>query len=130
MKKINNFYEKRLIVAKKIIITQKNVTPEIIIAEWCSLFPMDKNKVTNDTNLFEWMTRFIHSNNLKSCNELIEKLRRKHAHILHSKCKKIGYNSKLHKIQSDKLASYIIYTQGIKYAGNFNQLCCRIGRLK
>ena len=76
MKEIKNFKEKRLIIARRIIINQIELTDENIISEWCSLFPTDMSKL-NDPDLFGWMRRYVSSNNAKSCKEQLARVRRK-----------------------------------------------------
>ena len=126
--KIANLKEKELLIARQLLIKKPDPTDENIISAWCELFPADKPKL-NDTELFEWMRKFIKSNNICSCNEQLERVRRKGESYLKSKCAAVGYGAKLVKQPNNKLATYDIFTKGRKYSGNHNSLCKRIGRL-
>ncbi len=79
MVEIKNLQEKRLIIARHIMMDQIEPTDENIINVWCNPFSADKHKLNNaeDTELFDWMRKFIRSNNVKSCNEQLARLRRK-----------------------------------------------------
>lgn len=131
MKEIKNLQEKRLIVARHIILEQIEPTDENIISEWCNPFSADKYKLDNagDTELFDWMRKFVCSNNVKSCNEQLARLRRKGERNLKSKGERVGYGAKLVKEPKDSLAIYNIFTRGNKYSGNYTALCLRMGRL-
>ena len=82
-----------------------------------------------DTELFDWMRKFISSNNVKSCKEQLTRLRRKGERNLKSKGEHVGYGAKLVKEPKDTLSTYNIFTKGKKYSGNYSALCQRIGRL-
>ncbi len=131
MKQIDNLKEKRLIIARHIMIDQIEPTDENIIKAWCDPFSADKHKLNNaeDTALFDWMRKFIRSNNVKSCNEQLARLRRKGERNLKSKGEHVGYGAKLVKEPKDTLAIYDIFTKGKKYSGNYTALCQRIGRM-
>lgn len=131
MKKIKNLQEKRLIIARHIMLEQIEPTDENIIKAWCKIFSADKYKLehTEDTELFDWMRRYISSNNVKSCKEQLARLRRKGERNLKSKGGRVGYGAKLVKEPKDTLATYNIFTKGKKYSGNYTALCLRIGRL-
>ncbi len=131
MKQIDNLKEKRLIIARHIMIDQIKPTDENIINAWCDPFSSDKHKLNNaeDTALFDWMRKFIRSNNVKSCNEQLARLRRKGERNLKSKGEHVGYGAKLVKEPKDTLATYNIFTKGKKYSGNYTALCQRIGRM-
>lgn len=128
MTEITNWKEKRLIIARHIIIKGIEPIDENIISEWCKPFSADKSKL-NDPELFEWMRRFVSNNNAKSCKEQLARLRRKCERNLKERCKHIGYGAKLTIFPRDALATYSIFTKGKKYSGNYNKLCRRIGRL-
>ena len=128
MKQIKNFKEKRLIIARRIIINQIEPTDENIISEWCSLFPADKPKL-NDPDLFGWMCRYVSSNNAKSCKEQLARVRRKGERNLKEKGKYVGYGAKLVKYPKDALATYNIFTKGKKYSGNYSSLSRRMGQM-
>lgn len=125
---ITNIKEKELLIARQLLIKKTNPTDENIILAWCELFPADKPKL-NDIELFEWMRKYVNSNGIKSCNEQLERVRRKGERCLKTKCANIGYGAKLVKQPKDKLATYNIFTKGKKYSGNYNGLCRRIGRM-
>lgn len=125
---IDNLKEKELLIARRLIIKNTDPTDENIISAWCELFPADKPKL-NDTELFEWMRKYVNSNNTRSCNEQLERVRRKGEKCLKAKCSYVGYGAKLVKQPNDKLATYDIFTKGQKYSGNYSKLCRRIGRL-
>lgn len=127
MKGIKNLKEKRLIIARQIIIQGIEPTDENIINKWCSLFSADKLRL-GDTELFEWMRRYVSSNNVKSCNEHLKQIRQKGETNLKAKGKYVGYGAKLVKQPKDALATYDIFTKGRKYSGNYYSLCQRIGR--
>lgn len=131
MKDIKNLQEKRLIVAKHIMLEQIEPTDKNIINAWCNPFSADKYKLEHaeDTKLFDWMRKFISGNNVKSCKEQLARLRRKGERNLKSKGEHVGYGAKLVKEPKDTLATYNIFTKGKKYSGNYSALCQRIGRL-
>lgn len=131
MKEIKNLQEKRLIVAMHIILEQIEPTDENIINAWCNPFSADKYKLEHaeDTELFDWMRKFISDNNVKSCKEQVARLRRKGERNLKSKGEHVGYGAKLVKEPKDALATYNIFTKGKKYSGNYTALCLRMGRL-
>lgn len=103
MKEIKNLQEKRLIIARHIMLEQIEPTDENIINMWCKTFFTDKYKLehTEDIELFDWMRRFISSNSVKSCKENLARLRRKGERNLKSKGKYIGYGAKLVKEPSN-----------------------------
>ena len=78
MKDIKNLQEKRLIIARHIMLDQIEPTDENIISMWCKTFSADRYKLehTEDTELFDWMRKFISNNNVKSCKEQLVRLRR------------------------------------------------------
>ena len=131
MKEIKNLQEKRLIVARHIILDQIEATDENIINAWCSTFSADKYKLEHADNaeLFDWMRKFIRCNNVKSCDEQLSRLRRKGERNLKSKGKRVGYGAKLVKEPKNALATYNIFTKGKKYSGKYTALCIRMGRL-
>ena len=69
--------------------------PENVITEWEKMYPKDIDRVRDNTELFEWMAKFIRNNNVKSCNALLARVRNKQEKILRTKCKYIGYGAKL-----------------------------------
>lgn len=131
MKKIKNVKEKRLIIARHIMLDQIEPTDENIVNAWCNPFVADKYKLDHagDTELFDWMRKFVSSNDVNSCEEQLARLRRKGERNLKSKGKYIGYGAKLVKEPKDTLATYNIFTKGKKYSGNYNALSERMGRL-
>ena len=131
MKEIKNLQEKRLIIARHIMLEQIDPTDENIINVWCNPFSADKYKLEHaeDTELFDWMRKFISSNDVKSCKEQLARLRRKGERNLKSKGEHVGYGAKLVKEPKDTLAIYNIFTKGKKYSGNYSALCQIIGRL-
>ncbi len=131
MIEIKNLQEKRLIVARHIMIDQIEPTDENIINEWNNPFSDDNYKLNNSDNaeLFDWMRKFINGNNVKSCNEQLARLRRKGERNLKSKGEHVGYGAKLVEEPKDTLATYNIFTKGKKYSGNYMALCQRIGRM-
>ena len=128
MKEIKNLQEKRLIIARHIMLDQIEPTDENIINVWCKTFSADKYKLehTDDTELFDWMRRFISSNDVKFCKEQLTRLRRKGERNLKSKGEHVGYGAKLVKEPKDTLATYNIFTKGKKYSGNYASLCLRM----
>lgn len=84
--RIINYNEKKVIVARQIMILNMESAPENVITEW-------------------------------------EK-------ILRTKCKYIGYGAKLVDCPKNELAKYIIFTRGKKYSGNYDSMCCMIGRIR
>ena len=128
--KIINYNEKKVIVARRIMILELDSTPENVITEWEKMYPKDIDKVRDNTELFDWMAKFIHSNNVKSCNAVLARVRNKQEKILRTKCKDIGYGAKLVDCPKNKLAKYIIFTRGKKCSGNYNSMCCMIGRIR
>lgn len=131
MEKIKNLQEKRLIIARHIMLEQIEPTDENIITAWCNPFSADKYKLDHaeDTELFDGMRGFISSNNVKFCKEQLARLRRKGERNLKSKGEYVGYGAKLVKEPKDALATYNIFTKGKKYSGNYAALCMRMGRL-
>ncbi len=131
MKDIKNLQEKRLIIVRHIMLDQIEPTDENIISAWCKTFSADKYKLehTEDTELFDWMRRFISNNNVKSCKKQLARLRRKGERNLKSKGERVRYGAKLVKEPKDTLATYNIFTKGKKYSGNYTSLCLRMGRL-
>lgn len=131
MKKIKNLQEKRLIIARHIMLDQIEPMDENIISVWCKTFPADKYKLEHSegTELFDWMRRFLNSNTVKSCKEHLARLRRKGERNLKSKGKRVGYGAKLVKEPKDALATYNIFTKGKKYSGNYTSLCLRMAGL-
>lgn len=131
MERIKNLQEKRLIIARHIMLDQIEPTDENIINVWCKTFSADKYKLEHieDTELFDWMRKFISNNNVKSCKEQLARLRRKGERNLKSKGEHVGYGAKLVKEPKDSLATYNIFTKGKKYSGNYSALCLRMGRL-
>lgn len=131
MKQISNLKEKELLIIRQLIIKQIEPTDENIINAWCNPFSADDYKLNNSDNaeLFEWMRKFIRSNNVKSCDKQLARLRRKGERNLKSKCVHVGYGAKLVKEPKDALATYNIFTKGKKYSGNYTALCQRIGRM-
>lgn len=127
LKDICNLKEKRLIIARYMIINKIEPTDENIISEWCNPFSADKSKL-NNPELFEWMRKYVSSNNAKSCKEQLARLRRKGERNLKEKGKYVGYGAKLVKEPKDTLATYNIFTKGKKYSGNYQSLCQRMGR--
>lgn len=128
MKEIKNLKEKRLIIARQIIINQTEPTDENITAAWCSLFTADKLRL-NDPELFEWIRKHVGSNNVKSCNEQLERIRRKGEKVLKAKGKYVDYGAKLIKQPNNALAVYSIFTKGKKYSGNYDSLSRRMGQM-
>lgn len=131
MERIKNLQEKRLIIARHIMLEQIEPTDENIIKAWCNPFIDDKYKLerAEDTELFDKMRRIIRKNNIKSCNEQLARLRRKSEKNLKSKANRIGYRAKLVKESKNYLAKYDIFTKGKKYSGNYNALCQKLGVL-
>lgn len=131
MKEIKNLQEKRLIIARHIMLDQIEPTDENIIKAWCNPFIADKYKLDHveDTELFDWIRKFISSNNVKSCKEQLVRLRRKGERNLKLKGELVGYGAKLVKEPKDTLATYNIFTKDKKYSGNYASLCIRLGRL-
>ena len=131
MKKIKNLQEKRLIIARHIMLEQIDPTNENIINAWCNSFSTDRYKLNHveDTELFDWMRKFIRGNNVKSCNEQLARLRRKGERNLKCKGKQVGYSAKLLKEPKNALATYNIFTKGKKYSGDYTALCQRLGSL-
>lgn len=117
-----------MIIARHIMLEKIEPTDENIISAWCKTFSADKYKLehTEDTELFDWMRRFISSNSVKSCKEHLARLRRKGERNLKSKGKYVGYGAKLVKEPKDSLATYNIFTKGKKYSGNYTSLCLRM----
>ena len=113
------------------MLEQIEPTDENIINAWCNPFSADKYKLEHaeDTELFDWMRKFISSNDVKSCKEQLARLRRKGERNLKLKGEHVGYGAKLVKEPKDTLATYNIFTKGKKYSGNYSALCQRIGRL-
>lgn len=113
------------------MINQIEPTDENIINAWCNPFSADKDKLSNsdNTELFDWMRRFIRGNNVKSCNEQLARLRQKGEKNLKLKSGHVGYGANLVKEPKNALATYNIFTKGKKYSGNYNALCQRIGRM-
>lgn len=76
---LNNVKEKELIVTRQILIDKITPSDEVIISIWGKLFPADKLKLLNQNNteLFKWIRRHVNSNWIKSCNEQLERIRRK-----------------------------------------------------
>lgn len=128
---LNNVKEKELIVTRQILIDKITPSDEVIISIWGKLFPDDKLKLLNQNNteLFEWIRRHVNSNGIKSCNEQLERIRRKGERNLKTKGKYIGYGAKLIKQPENGLATYDIFTKGQKYSGNYESLLRRIGQL-
>ena len=95
MKEIKNLQEKRLIIARHIMLDQIEPTDENIISAWCKTFSADKYKLEHaeDTELFDWMRKFISNNNVKSCKEQLARLRRKGERNLKSKGERVGYGA-------------------------------------
>lgn len=93
MKEIKNLQEKRLIIARHIMLEQIEPTDENIIKAWCNPFIADKSKLEHaeDTELFDWVRKFISSNNVKSCKKQLARLRRKGERNLKSKGEHVGY---------------------------------------
>ena len=60
------------------MLDQIEPTDENIISMWCKTFSADRYKLehTEDTELFDWMRKFISNNNVKSCKEQLVRLRR------------------------------------------------------
>ena len=112
MKEIKNLQEKRLIIARHIMLDQIEPTDENIISAWCKTFSADKYKLEHaeDTELFDWMRKFISNNNVKSCKEQLARLRRKGERNLKSKGERVGYGAKLVKEPKDTLATYNIFS--------------------
>ena len=106
LKEIKNLQEKRLIVARHIMLERIEPTNGNIINAWCNPFSADKYKLDHaeGTELFDWMRKFISSNDVKSCNEQLERLRRKGERNLKSKGERVGYGAKLVKEPKDALA--------------------------
>lgn len=131
LKEIKNLQEKRLIVARHIMLERIEPINGNIINAWCNPFSADKYKLDHaeGTELFDWMRKFISSNDVKSCNGQLERLRRKGERNLKSKGERVGYGAKLVKEPKDALATYNIFTKGKKYSGNYSSLCIRMGRL-
>lgn len=128
MKQIKNLQEKRLIIARHIMLDQIEPTDENIINMWCKTFSADKYKLEHieDTELFDWMRKFISNNNMKSCKEQLARLWRKGERNLKSKGGRVGYGAKLVKEPKDTLDTYNIFTKGKKYSGNYTSLCLRM----
>lgn len=131
LKEIKNLQEKRLIVARHIMLERIEPINGNIINAWHNPFSADKYKLDHaeGTELFDWMRKFISSNDVKSCNEQLERLRRKGERNLKSKGERVGYGAKLVKEPKDALATYNIFTKGKKYSGNYSSLCIRMERL-
>ena len=53
--KIINYNEKKVIVARQVMILGMDSTPENVIAEWEKMYPKDIYKVRDNTELFDWM---------------------------------------------------------------------------
>lgn len=126
MIQIENLKEKSLLVVRQLIVEKIKPTDEKIISVWCDLFSSDA-LMLNDTELLEWIRKHVNSNGIKSCDEQLERIRRKGERYLKAKCTYIGYDAKLVKQPKKKLATYDIFTKGKKYSGNYNSLCKRIG---
>ena len=128
MVQIKNLKEKRLIIARQIILKQIEPTDENIISAWCDPFSADKLKL-DDPELFDWMRKYVSNNNVKSCNEQLAHIRRKGERSLKAKGKYVGYGAKLVKQPKNALATYNIFTKGKKYSGNYQSLCQRMGQM-
>ena len=89
--RIINYNEKNVIVARQVMILNLDSTPENVITEWEKMYPKDIDRVRDNTELFDWMAKFIRNNNVKSCNALLARVRNKQEKILRTKCKYIGY---------------------------------------
>lgn len=134
MKEIKNLQEKRLIVARHIMLGQIEPTDGNITSAWCKPFPGDKCRLNHaddpdNTELFGWMRKFIRNNSVRTCKEQLARLRRNGERSLKSKAGRVGYGAKLVKEPKDALATYNIFTKGKKYSGNYTALCQRIGRM-
>lgn len=128
MKQIDNLKEKELLITRRLIVKQIEPTDENIISTWGDLFPTDKQRL-NALEVFEWIRKYVNSNGIKSCDEQLERIRRKGEKILKAKGVYVGYGAKLVKKPKDALATYNIFTKGKKYSGNYTALCQRIGRM-
>jgi hypothetical protein len=71
----------------------------------------------------------VSSNDVQSCKEQWEWLRRKGERNLKAKGKYAGYGAKLVKAPKDVLAIYNIFTKGKQYSGNYVALFQILGRL-
>lgn len=60
--------------------------------------------------LFDWMRKFVDSNNMKSCKEQLTRLRRKGERILKSKGERVGYGAKLVNEPKNTLDVYNMFT--------------------
>lgn len=87
MKQIENLKEKSLLVIRQMLIKEIEPTDENIITEWCTLFSVDKT-LLNDTELFEWVRKYMVNMNVNGCNMKLEKLRRQGEKVLITKAKK------------------------------------------
>jgi len=128
VKQIDNLKEKELLITRQLIVKQIQPADENIISTWCDLFPADKQRL-NVPEVFEWIRKYVNSNGIKSCDEQLERLRRKGEKTLKTKGVYVGYGAKLVKQPKDALATYNIFTKGKKYSGNYTALCQRIGRM-
>ncbi|MDO4306688.1 MAG: hypothetical protein Q4C77_07625 [Eubacteriales bacterium] len=128
MVQTNNIKEKRLLVIRQLIIKKIDSTDENIISVWCDLFPNDKLEL-NETELLEWIKKYVNKTDIKSCEKRLAKVRQKRERSLRAKGTYVGYGAKLLRQPKDALATYIIFTKGRKYSGDYNSLCRRISRL-
>ena len=63
-KRIINYNEKKVIVARQIVILNMESAPENVITEWEKMYPKDIDRVRDNTELFDWMAKFIRNNNV------------------------------------------------------------------
>lgn len=122
--RIKNLKEKMLLVARRIIVRKIDPTDENITVAWCALCYADKHNL--NINLIEQIRRYINSNDLKSCDKSLNKLRSKGKRNLKTKGKYVGYGAALVKQPKNVLATYNIFTKGKKFSGNYCNLLRRL----
>lgn len=127
MVQIDNLKEKRQLVIRQLLIKKIDSTDENIVSVWCDLFPNDKLK-PDETEVLEWIKKYANKNDIKLCENRLAKVRQKCERSLKVKGTYVGYGAKLIRQPKDALATYIIFTKGRKYLGDYNSLRRRINK--
>lgn len=127
MVQIDNLKEKRQLVIGQLLIKKIDSTDENITSVWGYLFPNDKLRL-DETEVLEWIKKYVNKSDIKLCENRLAKVRQKCERSLRAKGTYVGYGTKLIRQPKDALATYIIFTKGRKYSGDYNSLCRRISK--
>lgn len=117
---IKNLKEKKVLVARHIIVGGAEPTDENIIKAWKNISDSDVEYV--DDVIKGQIRKYVLSNDAESIDKKIYNVRRRLAKNLKYKGKYMNYGGKVIKQPKNQLATFIIMTKGNMYSGDYEKL--------